>query len=478
VRILTDMKRLALVMLMGCTTLRGQADTAYSHGDYMAAATLYDKLAAANPDDREVLARRDQARAAELKSELADVETARIAGLDAESTGKLALVLAQRDVWGGVTPPDLQASFDFEIRESGNRITDEIVAKLKAAGPLAGEDAAEHYAHLLARPDFAEQHAAITKQLHDAGAAHCNALAAVAQTPYWTWLADRYCAHFGVIRDAPQLPEQRTALVLDGAILGEDETETRALRGAITEAFAKSPWYATTGTGTAHATADGTVDVSASSREIVLTASWTEQVPYTDYETQSESYQEPYDDTETYTENCTDADGSTHVETKTRTVTKYRTAWRDVQVPVTKYRDESRSQDYPAIERTAHYGSKLRVRIDAGLPAITAAVDANGDQRGYDIDTTISEAGVSPQRANLPTHEQFALAQHARLADQLADLLKAEYARRFCTAGTYTIEEAARCAVVGTDLLPKPASESLGQVFAGETPYLGAVLTN
>jgi len=78
----------------------------------------------------------------------------------------------------------------------------------------------------------------------------------------------------------------------------------------------------------------------------------------------------------------------------------------------------------------------------------------------------------------LPTREQFAAAQHGRLATQLLDLMKAEYSRRFCTAATYTIEEAARCAVAGMDQVPRHASESLGQVFGGETSYLGAVLTN
>jgi len=476
---LEGMKRLVLVAtMMGCTTMRGRADTAYAHGDYIEAAALYDKLVAANPEDREVIARRDQARAAELKSELADVETARVAGLDAESTGKLALVLAQRDVWGGVTPADLQAAFDFEIRETGRRIADEVGAKLKAAGPLAGEDTASHYAHLLGRADFDEQRVAIHRSLAGAGQARCTQLGAVAATPYWSWLAGRYCAHFGVLRNAPQLPEQRTALAIDGTVAGETADETRELRGDIAAAFQKSPWYAATGTGEAHATSDGTVELHASSREVMLTATWTEQVSYTEDETQSESYQEPYDDTESYTEDVTDSDGNTHTEFKTRTVTKYRTAWRDVTVPVTKYRDEPRSEDYPAVQRLATYRSQLRLRIDAGLPEIAASVDANADQSGYDVDATIPAGGIAPRRANLPTHEQFASAQHDRLAAQLLDLLNAEYSRRYCTAATYTIEEAARCAVAGFDLVPRHARESLGQVFGNETSYLGAVLTN
>jgi hypothetical protein len=472
------MKRLVLVMLMGCTTMRGQADTAYAHGDYFQAAELYDKVASAHPEDHDAVLRRDRARAAELGRELGSVQTARVAGLDAETTGLLALVLEQRDAWGGVMPAELQPALQTEIDATGVRIAAEATAKTKAAGPLAGEDAVAHYMALLSRADFAAQRASLHQQIDLVGQARCNEAAAAATTPYWTWLAGRYCAHFGMIRDAPRLPEQRTSLAIDGSIAGETDDETAALRGAVTAAFQKSPWYAATGTGEAHATAGGTVEVQASSREVVLTAEWTEQVPYTDYETQSESYQEPYDDTETYFDTVTDSDGTTHTETKTRTVTKYRTAWRDVSVPVTKYRDESHSEDYPAIERDATYKSRLRLRIDAGLPEITASVDANAHQSGDDIDATFAAAGVVPSRANLPTHEQFAAAQHGRLADQLLSLMKAEYSRRYCTAASYTIEEAARCAVAGIDSLPRQARDSLGQVFGGETSYLGAVLAN
>ncbi|MBW8772761.1 MAG: hypothetical protein JF590_05665 [Gemmatimonadetes bacterium] len=471
------MKRLALVMA-GCTTLRGRADTAYAHGDFMQAAQLYDKLVTDNPGDRELIARRERARAGELGRELSDVQAARYAQLDGEHTGRLALLLDQRDSWGGVMPAELQPALATEVDAAAARISDEATAKLAAAGPLAAQDTVAHYTHLLARADFTQQRGRLHESVSTAGQARCTQLAEVATTPYWSMLADRYCAHFGVIRDVPQLPEQRTALAIDGAAAGESDDETRALRGALTQAFQKSPWFATNGTGSAHAIVDGTVEVGASSREVTLTATWTEQVSYTDYETQSESYQEPYDDTATYTETVNDPDGTSHTEVKTRTVTNYRTAYRDVQVPVTKYRDEARSQDYPAIERDATYRSRLRLRSDGGLPEITASVEGADQQHGYDVDATIGAAGVSPSGAHLMTHEQFAAGQHDRLAARFLELLKAEYTRRFCTQPTYTIEEAARCTMAGFGQVPQAARESLGQVLGSETSYLGAVLAN
>ena len=114
------------------------------------------------------------------------------------------------------------------------------------------------------------------------------------------------------------------------------------------------------------------------------------------------------------------------------------------------------------------------MRIDAGLPEIAASVDASADQSGYDVDVTIAEAGIAPSRAHLPTHEQFATAQHDRLAAQLLDLLKAEYSRRYCTAETYTIEEAARCGVApgSTWSLATRATRS-GRFSAARPPISG-----
>jgi hypothetical protein len=470
------MKRLALLLLAGCATMRGRADDAYAHGNYLEAADLYDKLVAANPRDAQVVAMRDRARAGELRDELMHVQAARIARLDAEATGLLALLLEQRDVWGGKTPDDIAPQLTMEVTLAGERVSGEIAASIAKAGPLAGEDAEAHHAHLLAHRDFDDTRTKLHATLTAAGRARCDQLVAIAATPYWSWLADRYCAHFGELHAVPVLPAQHTALVVEGAVAGESDDETSALRGALRAAFARSPFYAATGTGELHATVDGTLDVQASSRETTLTAEWTEQVSYTDYETQQESYQEPYDDTESYTEDVTDSDGNTHTEFKTRTVTKYRTAYRDVTVPVTKTRDEARSEDYPAVERSATYAAALHVHTDA--PAIEARTTARTSEHGYDVDTTIAAANVAPHTAALHTQDQFATEQHARLAGELAAQLKAEYMREFCSAPTYTIEEAARCAYGGLDRLPKPARESLGQVFGAETPYLGQVLAN
>ena len=363
---------MVMIALAGCTSLRGKADAAYAHGDYAKAADLYDQLVRGG--DSGAIPRRTQAREEELRVELYNVQAARAAGY--ELTGMLALLLDQRDAWEGDGAAPLAGGIAFEVAAASAKIGAQVATRTDKDGPLAGEDVASHYEKLLGHTDFASARTAIHVQLSEAGRAHCTRYEAVAPTPYWRWLTARYCGHWSANRPVPILPDHYRGLVVDGTIAGETTAEVSALGGALQTAFARSAWYAPTGSGAVHANIAGNLAVTYSSQQVTLTASWTEQVPYTDYETQQESYQEPYDDTETYTEEEPSTEyvpcGDTtcpqtvyHTETRTRTVTKYRTAYRDVTVPVTRYRDEPRTEDYNAIERMGSYASALSVQLGA-----------------------------------------------------------------------------------------------------------------
>lgn len=469
---------MVMIVLAGCTSLRGKADAAYAHGDYANAAELYDQLVRGG--DQSAIPRRTQAREEELRVELYNVQAARAAGY--EFIGKLALLLDQRDTWQGDGAEPLAGGIAFEVAAASAKIGAQVAERTDADGPLAGEDVASHYEKLLAHADFASARTLIQGRLAEVGRARCTRFAAVAATPYWQWLSARYCGHWQTAREVPALPDQRDGLVLDGAIVGETDAETSVLRGALADAFKKTAWYAPNAGRGEQGTIDGKVAVHYSSRDVTLTASWTEQVPYTDYETTQESYQEPYDDTESYDEQVPTTEwvacGDTtcpqtvyHTETKTRTVTKYRTAWRDVTTPVTKYRDEPREEDYHAIERSGSYASALHVQV----ADVSAVVEASSTESGYDHDVTIEPAGVSPSRANLSSHEEYAARVAASLADRLVEQLDAAYVQRFCGLPSFTLEQAAECAYAGAEHVPAAAQTTLAQVLGGEAPFLAKI---
>jgi hypothetical protein len=481
-----------LVFLIGCTTLRNRADGAYENGRYREAAELYDKVLAEHPDDAGARARRDASRTQVLREILVDVDAKRRSAHIEIALARLGELLAQRDAWGGSIDPSLAQPLGEEVVWAGAYIASSVADRARSKGPLAAEHLAGTFDTLLAHRDFATRRAQLRENIAASGRLACATLAPSATTPYWSWLVDRYCRHFGSSPvEVPALPYLHGDLVVEGAVAGQTDAQVANLHETLAAAFRGSVWFAADAPGT-RALVDGRISTSFSSRPVTLTADWTESVPYTAYETTSVAYQEPYDDIEYYTESvptteyrtetrpcgettCTDSVPTTvyHSEQRSRTVTKYRTAYRDETNPVTRYRDEPRTFTYSGIERAGEYQSALRLRLDG--PALTSTIANNFTRSGVDHDASFSAAGVSPERANLPTQAEFAASENARLRDQLLADLDRQYAQQFCSAGSYTVESAATCAYLGT-ALPSAAQTAISSLLGGDTPYIGAVL--
>ncbi|NVB84554.1 MAG: tetratricopeptide repeat protein [Kofleriaceae bacterium] len=483
---------LFLSLAIGCTTLRNRADSAYEHGRYREAAELYDKVLAEHPNDTGARSRRDAARTSVLREILVDVDAKRRSAHIEIALARLGELLEQRDAWGGAIDPSLAQPLAEEVVWAGAYVASSVADRARSKGPLAAEHLAGTFDNLLAHRDFAARRAQIRENVEASGRLACATLAPSATTPYWSWLVDRYCRHFGSSPvTVPPLPNLYGDLVVEGAIAGQTDAQVANLHEALTAAFRGSVWFASDAPGT-HALVDGRISTSFSSMPVTLTADWTESVPYTAYETTSVAYQEPYDDTEYYTESvptteyrtetrpcgsttCTESVPTTvyHSEQRTRTVTKYRTAYRDETNPVTRYRDEPRTFTYSGIERAGEYQSALRIRLDA--PSLTSTIVNNFTRNGVDHDASFSAAGVSPERANLPTQSEFAARENDRLRDQLLADLNRQYAQQYCSAGSYTLESAATCAYLGAKL-PSAAETTITSLLGGDAPYIGVVL--
>jgi hypothetical protein len=139
---------------------------------------------------------------------------------------------------------------------------------------------------------------------------------------------------------------------------------------------------------------------------------------------------------------------------------------------ITQQRDEHRSRDYDAVERSGSYASKLDLQVGD----VAASVATSTSERGYDHDETIERAGVSPQRAHLTSHEQFAAHEAATLADRLVEKLDESYVARFCGLPAFTLEQAAECAYAGAQHVPPAAQRTLAQVLGGDARFLSALI--
>jgi hypothetical protein len=487
---------LVILLVAGCTTVRGRADEAYAKGDYLVAADLYDKAVASDPKDQRALTGRSKARIGVVGVLIGRAQATRRGGHDEAALTELEQALERRDSWAMLLDPTLAAQVAGEVKAASAFITAAIDLRSTTMGPLSAEVFAHRYDHLLAHADFAPARADLVARLRKDGATICARLDGEGGTPYWRWLLARYCGHWGQARDLPVLPNLRSKLVVEGVVAGETEAQTEDLRVRLADAFKASVWFAANARVTAHASFDGRVATSFESHPVALSANYTEQVPYTDYETQQESYQEPYNDTETYTEQvphteyqsqthscgdstCTDSVPVTvySSETRTRTVTKYRTAYRSVTKPVTRYRDVARVFSYQGIERSGSYASTLRVRVDRDVPVTAAAVNTPGHTvHGVDHDVTFTPAGVFPQHVDVPTPDEFAASEHDRLARELFAQLQARYAQVYCGAASYTLEEASACAYLDAAHAPAPARAELHARFGADEEVLGSLL--
>ena len=454
----------AMAVTAGCATVRGRAESAFEHERYLEAAELFDQLVIADPADADALAHRDAAR----DGALAQWKAGYHAAPNAEAAaGELRELLAHRDAWSRAI--DVRA----EVDQTGMYLTGIVAARTAAAGPLAAEALEHHYEPLLSRADFRARRAVLGAITAGAAEARCGAL--VPETPYLTWIADRYCAHFGLARtDALPLPELRGGLVVDGSVAGVTDAQRTNLASAVVAAFRASVWFAP-GAPTVAARLEGSVAQTVESHEVELAAGWTETVSYTEDEHTQEAYQEPYEDTEqVMVTNQVPCGDTTCPETswESHSVTKYRTAYRDVTTTVTKYRDEPRVFRYRAMQSTQRDTAALRVHTELA----DAAVDDDFVERGYDHDVTFAPAGVAPQRPDLLSQGQLVDREQGKLAAAMRAALDARFVAQFCAEASFTAETAARCLYGDPSHPPPGARAALAAVFAGDEPFLSAVI--
>lgn len=468
----------------GCTSLRDRAETAYTRGEYLRAVALYDQILARDPADRAAIARRSDARNAALRRMLAAIERA---PPDAAAT-QLTTLLDQRDAWR-MTPGELAVAprIASAVAATTARLGDRVDDHTRAEHPLVAGALLQRNATLLAHADFAATRDGLRARVTAAGRARCERLAAETATEaYWTWLVDRYCAHWGASPlQVPALPYARSDLVLAGAIAGETAGETAALHATLAGGFRETAWFAPNAAAAATGTVEGLIATAHAAHPIALSKQWSEEVAYTDTETVQVSYEEPYEESESYIDQVptTEYQGSDstpttvyHGELKWRTVTKHRTAYRDEQRSVTKYRTDWHTYDYAATERTSRYASVLALRID-GLPEpVVARAAIEFTKSGIDHDVTFTPASIVPQRANLPSHADFATAEHARLRAQLVRTLDERYAKLYCTAAHYSREAAAACAYRDAAHTPPPVRAALRASFGDDEPLLAPLL--
>lgn len=470
----------ALLLVQGCTTLRGRADDALIRGDYRNAVALYKQVLAENPDDAAASSKLARAERGLLDEALAAVDEHRRSGRDVT-----AAVVAALETKDGIRPTSIDEArrqrLDEAVRFAIASVRARVQDETEDGRALAARRVRTNANALLSRPEAGRAGDEIDADIAAAGARTCaKASETAGNQPFALALVAAYCKDVGGPMPAWK---PRPFLVSGVDFRGGGTPEDRA---AIAGALERSVWFSPTSQARAVVDVRGAATATFDAKQVELSRPWVEHVPYTAIETYQEAVQVPYLDTETYTDmvpyvarelrtepcapprtgTCTRSVSVTRMrpETKVRTVTKFRTEYRTKTRPVTRVREEARVFRFPATKHEGHYNASFVVRfdLDGALRPVTATYEASDVRVAYEHDAHFPAAGVAPERGVVPSAEAWAGMQRMKLADEVQRSLDAGWVEAFCSEAIASQEDAARCA----HARPKPAPKAVRELVA------------
>ncbi|MFP2907470.1 hypothetical protein ACLESD_20955 [Pyxidicoccus sp. 3LFB2] len=467
------LRLLPLLLLSACTTLRGRADALAREGQYVEAAAIYDDLVKKSPYRQELVTARDDLRWKALEQLLGNARRYRVEGLDEPAEEDLLRFLNYRAAWNSKLNGALESSLLEEMGGTHQHLRALIGAPAQQGLALTAEHALARKRPLLAHREMVVIQKEMENVVLQSGKDACQRLRTVSteDTPHWKELVFRYCNHWREYAPQPPAPSELYGPPgFQGDVSGLNEAQLQRLQARLVSAFEASPWFSTGATARPEFSLAGRFSTERDSTSVELTAPYTVQVPYTDHEERTETIEEPYTEEEEYT----DGDGNK----KTRTVTKTRTYTRTYTVPVTKYRDETRTFEYHALRLSVDHRVALSATgvLDSRRAPLSAVLQDQLSEHGYEHDVSFSDANVSPQRASFTPPQVWLESRVEEMGRRFSQQLVAHWRDSYCAPPMLTLDAAARCARAGTEL-PTPAYRVLSEVLgddAARVPQLFA----
>jgi hypothetical protein len=135
--------------------------------------------------------------------------------------------------------PKTRASLDTELAAARTFANEIGASEIAAARPLAADAELARVSPLLSAPELAPVRHDAEARVRAAGQQTCAHLRAAPQTPNWTIIVARYCAHFGepAASAAPPAP-----LAVSGVIKGLSPAQANVVRSRVADWFRASMW--------------------------------------------------------------------------------------------------------------------------------------------------------------------------------------------------------------------------------------------
>ncbi|WP_147452438.1 hypothetical protein [Corallococcus praedator] len=439
-----------------CSTIRGQANDLAEKGRFIEAAELYVKVVEDSPNDTSLRASLDDLRWRGLSQLLTGSRQARLEGRDEDAERNLEQFLAYKVKWNSKLDGGMESSLLEEMAGTHQHLRQLIGEQAKRGHALTAESHLNRKRALLAHAEMAPIRRDMENAVQQGGEATCARLkqSPSVGTAHWAELVSRYCRHYR--QDAPRAPMFPEALgvpMFQVSMDGISNDVVKYLMARMAGAFEASPWYSDASSRRVPLTLEGSLREDNSSQPVSLTATWTEQVPYTDHEDRTATAEVPYSVEEAYEDKGV---------MKKRLVTQKKTVEYKTTVEVTKYRDVPRAFEYRALRREVEYHFAVvaqAVLQDQHAPLAVKA-EKSLTASGYEHNITFTPGGVTPQKFAQPSKDGWLDGELQGYEQTFFRTLLARWQDSFCTAPALTREEAARCARGGAEL-PGPARQAL-----------------
>jgi len=456
------------LLLGGCTTLRGQADELARKGRFVEAAAIYDELVAKSPHEKELVVERDGLRGRALDQLLGTARRLRMEGQDEKAEDHLRDFLDRRVAWNAKLSGGLESSLLEEMGGTDQHLRRIISEPASRGLALTAEAALARKRPLLAHGEMVHIRNRMEDAVLQSGRDTCERLKGVSSETgsHWRELVARYCHHWGGFApEPPPGPELTRAPDFTGTVAGLDSAQLELLRGQLTRAYEKSPWFSSSATTAPELSLAGSFSARRDSHTVELTAPYYEKVPYTDHEDRTETIEEPYEVEEEYT----DKDGNK----KTRKVTHVRKYTRTFTVPVTRYRDVARTFEYRALRRSVDYQLTLSSSgvLDTRRGPLSTVVQGHYSESGYEHDVRFDPGDVRPQRAVFSAPDDWVAQRVQAMAATFAQQLVEHWRQSYCEPSILSLDAAARCARAGTEL-PTPAYRVLSEILGDDAAHV------
>jgi len=418
-----------LLLLCSCSLAVRRGNALAEEHDWLGAVAAYDEAVAADPEDEEALALRDDARTQALAALLQQTGEATREKRFSAAAITLGKAFELADQWAR------PGTGNTELDLLGSAWLEDFGARLASAGPLRLVEVRSTLRDLLQHPRFAPLHASLESAWSLAVAARCDPAAASVKTPFLAALTRAYCRTGGrdVQPPAPELPLFSLSPRVEDYVRGG----SGPWPVTMTQAFDASPWAWQGSTQHASLSVSGQLDAYYSERPVTRTATWTVQVPYTT----TRWTQVPYTSFQYYTYPC-----GRSVCSGSRPVTQYRSQPQTF----TEYRTEPRSQEYLATESRVELTAQVNMFVDL-RPHATVLGTVLKDERVETAFTHsgVPQAGLAPEKAQLPSRSEWDTRMRKAAHARLVAALVAHWRDNYCNPPLADAEAAARCVFGG-----------------------------